>query len=73
MLYGEKRRVIYFNLDHPMQRRMWDFSKSIQFGYEVKQFLSMRMRGITLEQMVANGAQMSDTLVVDTSRLAGGE
>ncbi|QSO55499.1 hypothetical protein JZ785_27475 (plasmid) [Alicyclobacillus curvatus] len=73
MLYGEKRRVIYFNLDHPVQRQMWNYSKSIQLGREVKQFLAMRMRGITLEQMVANGAQTSDTLVVDTSRFAGGE
>lgn len=72
-MYGEKRRVVYFNLDHPMQRRMWDFSKSIQFGHEVKQFLAMRMQGVTLEQMVANGTQSRNTLVVDTSRLSGGE
>ena len=71
-MYGEKRRVVYFNLDHPMQRQMWDYSKSIEFGKEVKQFLAMRMRGITLEQMISGFAQR-DTLTVDTTRLPGGE
>jgi hypothetical protein len=65
--YGEKRRVIYFNLDQPMQRQMLDFSKTIEFGKEVRQFLAMRMRGVTLEQMVANTAHR-DTLMVDTSQ-----
>lgn len=71
-MYGEKRRVVYFNLDHPMQRQMWDYSKSIEFGKEVKQFLAMRMRGITLEQMISGFAQR-DTLTIDTTRLLGGE
>ena len=67
-MYGEKRKVVYFNLDQPMQRKLWDYAQSIEFGREVKQFLAMRMKGVTLEQMIANTAHR-DTLMIDTSRL----
>lgn len=64
--YGEKRKVVYFNLDQPVQRQLWDFAGNIEFGKEVKQFLGMRMRGFTLEQMISNTAH-HDTLRIDTS------
>ena len=70
--YGEKRKVIYFNLDQPVQRRLWDFAGSIEFGKEVKQFLGMRMKGFTLEQMIANTAHR-DTLRIDTTVFEGRE
>jgi hypothetical protein len=71
-VYGEARKVVYFNLARPEHRRLWEFSKSIQFGHEIRQFLALRMRGVPLEQLIANAAQR-DTLTIDTSKLAGGD
>jgi len=49
---------------------MCDYSRSIEFGEEVKQFLAIRIRGVTLEQMIANAAHR-DTLRIDTTQWEG--
>lgn len=39
VIYGEKRKVVIFNLDHPEERELYELASAVNFGPLVKRYL----------------------------------
>lgn len=68
MSYGEKRKVVYFNLDSDEQRELYELAMSLDFSAEVKKWLTDRLRRRKLT-MQHSTTQHSD-VTVNTSQLS---
>lgn len=44
MTFGEKRKYVTFNLDHPEERELYELASTIKFAPLVKRFLVEELR-----------------------------